>query len=34
VIASANGVAATAAFDLTNTIDPAEIIFGNGFDPN
>jgi hypothetical protein len=34
VIASANGVAATAAFDLTNTIDPAEIIFGNGFEPN
>jgi hypothetical protein len=34
VTASANGVAATAVFELTNTMDPAEIIFANGFDPN
>ncbi|MET0231407.1 MAG: DUF3616 domain-containing protein [Rhodanobacteraceae bacterium] len=29
-----NGVAGSAAFDLTNTIDSAEVIFENGFDPN
>ncbi len=34
VEALVNGVAGSAAFDLTNTIDPTDVIFANGFDPN
>lgn len=29
-----DGVAGLAAFDLTNTLDPADVIFADGFDPN
>jgi len=34
VTASVNGVAAAAVFELTNTLDPSDVIFANGFDPN
>lgn len=33
VAASVDGIATPASFDLTNTIDPLDEVFGNGFDP-